>query len=76
MKKKLAIKINSLMLEFGAKLDTSIVEVQEQCSDREFIEYKNAIGKILGFMLIDVMNPIYRKHPDLKPDKLDGSEQK
>jgi hypothetical protein len=28
------------------------------------------VGKIMGEMLFEVMNPLYKKHPDLKPEEL------
>jgi hypothetical protein len=65
-----ADKINTLMHEFSARLDTSLLEVMDSCPDSEFKEYRFAIGKIMGDMLLDVMNPIYKQHPSLKPKEL------
>jgi hypothetical protein len=71
MKRDVAETINKLMLEYGAKLDESVKLVMETCSSAEFESYRAAVGQIMGTMLLDVMNPIYREHPDLKPHQLD-----
>jgi hypothetical protein len=71
MKRDVAEAINKLMLEYGARLDESVRLVMESCSNSEFEAYRAAVGQIMGTMLLDVMNPIYREHPDLKPPELD-----
>jgi len=30
-----------------------------------------ALNQIMGTMLLDIMNPIYREHPELKPPELE-----
>ena len=71
MKRDVAEAINKLMLEYGAKLDESVRLVMESCSNSEFESYRAAVGQMMGTMLLDVMDPIYREHPDLKPQELD-----
>lgn len=68
--KNVAKKIGELMIECSGKLNDSIILVKEQCSEKEFIEYRKAIAYIMGEMLMRVMNPLYIEHPDLKPDGL------
>lgn len=59
------------MLGYGAKLDESVDFVMKHCGEEEFRRYKKeAVGRILGIMLLDVMNPLYEEHPDLKPPNL------
>jgi hypothetical protein len=64
-----AAEISKLMLETGSKLDASVALVQQRCSQAEFAAYRSAIGNIMGDLL-DIMNPLYLKHPDLKPKEL------
>ena len=71
MNREVAARINELMLEYGARLDESVRLVRDSCSEAEFESYRAAVGQIMGTMLLDVMNPIYREHPDLKPHELD-----
>jgi len=70
MKKETAAAVSKLMLEYGAKLNDSVRVVMETCSKEEFHTYRRAVGKVMGTMLTEIMNPIYREHPDLKPQKL------
>jgi hypothetical protein len=67
MKRDVAEAISKLMLEYGAKLDDSVRLVMESCSQPELESYRAAVRQIMGTMLLDVMNPLYREHPDLKP---------
>jgi hypothetical protein len=70
MKKDVAEIINRLMLEYGAKLDSSVKLVMDTSGAEEFDAYRNAVGQIMGTMLLDIMNPIYREYPELKPPEL------
>jgi hypothetical protein len=65
-----ASQVISLMLELGEKLDGSVQKVQSSSSEEDFIRYRAAVGKLMGIMLLDIMNPIFQEHPDLKPHQL------
>ena len=68
--KKIAKEISNLMLSIGAKLDGSVALVKYECDEEDLKKYRKAVGKVLGEMLLEVMNPIYEDHPDIKPPKL------
>ncbi|HFU8550256.1 TPA: hypothetical protein ACH7IY_001190 [Escherichia coli] len=68
--KTVAAEISVLMLEIGAKLDNSVSLVQKSCDESELNTYRSAVGEIMGRMLIDIMNPIYKQHSELKPEQL------
>jgi hypothetical protein len=68
--KDTATQISALMLEIGAKLDTSVALVQDTCEELEFNRYRRVVGELMGTMLLEVMNPLYQTHPDLKPARL------
>lgn len=70
MDKKVATEVVDLMVEFGDRLNQSVVLVKDNCSHDEFIIYRNAVAKLMGDMLLDVMNPIFKEFPELKPDRL------
>lgn len=70
MKKDVAETINRLMLDYGAKLDSSVKLVMDTSSVEEFEKYRMAVAQIMGTMLVDIMNPIYQEHPELKPPEL------
>ncbi|EAM1840985.1 hypothetical protein JE299_001849 [Salmonella enterica] len=68
--KDTAILISNLMLRFGKELDESVAVVQSRCDEDEFNVYREAVGLIMGEMLIKIMNPLYEKHPEIKPKGL------
>jgi hypothetical protein len=65
-----AKKVSDLMLEYGAKLDALLGELQPHLSEEEFNRYRRATGRVMGEMLLEVMNPLYAAHPELKPPEL------
>jgi hypothetical protein len=69
---KVAEKISILMLQLNSKLDDSIAYVRDHCSQEEFEEYRRAAGKIMGAILLDIEEPIFKEHPSLLPDGLGG----
>jgi hypothetical protein len=48
-------------------LDKSVALVRDECSAEELKIYRRAVGKVLGEMLLEIMQPLYAKHPSLKP---------
>jgi hypothetical protein len=68
--KAVSCEVNDLMIEIGRKLDDSLAMVRERCSVDEFCRYREFVGRVMGELLLDVMNPIYSLHPDLKPPEL------
>ncbi|WP_422039621.1 hypothetical protein [Roseibium sp.] len=72
MKKEVAAQVVDLFLEFGARLDQSVSLVQHASSESEYNTYRRSVGKVMGNMLLDVMNPIFEAYPDLKPEELVG----
>jgi len=68
---EVAERVNALMLEIGAKLNASIADVGSSCPEEEFANYRHVVGKIMGAMLLETMNPIYAAHPGLKPSQLE-----
>ena len=65
-----AKQISDLMLEYGARLDASVALVRGRCTEDEFRAYRSAVGEVMGAMLLEIMNPLYARHPALKPDGL------
>lgn len=59
------------MIRFQPVSGSTYTEWQKtMCSSDEFSSYKLAAGKVLGEILLEVMNPIYEMHPDITPDEL------
>lgn len=67
---EVARQVSDLMIEFGRRLNTSVALIQDHGSPEEFHVYREAIAKIMADMLLDIMNPLYARHPNLKPPGL------
>lgn len=71
MNKQISSEIIELMVEFGGRLNQSVILIQDSCPEDELVCYRSAVGKLMGNMLLDIMNPIFEEHPELKPDQLE-----
>jgi hypothetical protein len=65
-----AKEVIDLMLDIGASLDHSLLEVQDRCSPDEFAAYRRVVGNVMGEILVTVLNPLCEQHPALKPPQL------
>ena len=72
MKKELATLITKEMLDCVAKINQSIVTVQDHGTTEDFERYRAAAAKVMASLYLDVLEPIYREHPDLEPEELKG----
>jgi hypothetical protein len=60
----------NLLFEASGTLDTSVAVAQEACPEAEFLEYRRAIGNVLGDMWDQVIQPLLENHPHLTPEGL------
>jgi hypothetical protein len=72
MNVEVAEKLAILMLQINSKLNDSVAYVRDTCDKEEFEAYRKAVGNLMGAILLDVEEPIYKEHPSLRPDGLDG----
>jgi hypothetical protein len=63
MNESVAREVSARVLEVGRLLDETAALVIASSSKEEADAYKQAIGKVLGELLSEVMNPLYREHP-------------
>jgi len=54
----------------AAEQDAALTKIQSLCTEDEFNEYRRMIGKSMGAMLFEIINPIVAKYPELKPTQL------
>jgi hypothetical protein len=66
----IAQQIAGLMLEFGARIDKSISLVQDRGTPEDFAQYRAAAGVVMGDILLEILNPLFRQHPNLAPAEL------
>ena len=62
--------VMELVTRNAAEQDAVLTEIQSLCTEEEFNEYRLMIGKSMGAMLFEVINPIIAKYPELKPSEL------
>ncbi len=72
MDKKVAEETSIIALKIGAMLNNQLTKIQETCDKQEAQRYTKGTGYVLGYLLTEIMNPIYKEHPDLKPKQMDG----
>lgn len=70
MTKETARQVSELMVSMGAEFDRSLGLVKEAESEADFRRYRETISKIMTIMLLEIMNPLYVEHPELKPEHL------
>jgi hypothetical protein len=62
--------IMDVALRNAAEQDAVLIEIRSLCTEDEFKEYRRIIGKSMGAMLFEIINPIFGKYPELKPPQL------
>jgi len=67
-----AKQISDLMQDIFRRVDESTQLVKSTCSAEDFVAYNKAVGRILGRIVIDVMEPLYELNPALKPGNWDN----
>jgi hypothetical protein len=53
-----------------AEQDAALIKIQTLCTAEEFNGYRRMIGRCMGEMASEVINPIVAKYPELKPPQL------
>lgn len=61
-----------LLVRMNAALDAQLHRLQGACEPQEFAEQRRLFGGAMS-ALLDIVNPIYRAHPQLKPVQMGGS---
>ena len=70
MSREAAKIVMELITRNAAEQDAVLTEIQSLCTEGEFNEYRLMIGKSIGAMLFEIINPIIAKYPELKPAEL------
>ena len=70
MSREAAKIIMEIFIRNAAEQDAVLTEIQPLCTEEEFNEYRRMIGKSMGAMLFEIINPIVAKYPELKPTQL------
>jgi hypothetical protein len=68
----LAEETSLLAIRINAELNRHLIKLQSQLDATEFQKYRRGFGEVMGALLIEVVNPIYSEHPNLKPTQMGG----
>ena len=68
---KTAEYVSKLLLDVNGQLNESVAVVESGCSADEFTAYRRCIGRLINSIFEDILEPIYIKHPTLKPPELE-----
>lgn len=63
-----AAKVLSAAFEASSILDQSIHHVMSSGTPEEVTGYKRAVGRVMGEILLQILNPVIADHPDLAPE--------
>ena len=68
-----AEKLSILLLKIVEKLDQSAAYVQDKDSNEEWNKYRDAVGKAMGEICLELEEPLWKRFPNLKPEQLGGT---
>jgi hypothetical protein len=71
MKTSVETQLSGELNDILGRLDNSVCFVMDRCPEAEFIAYRTAIGRVMGVLVLDVLNPLYARNPEAKPDGYD-----
>jgi len=63
--------VSELLLEINERLSESMERVQDTCSPENFLNYRRRVGTLVYSVFEQFLDPIYIKHPELKPPELE-----
>ena len=70
---EIAKQVSQLMHDVFRRLDESVEMVKNSCSQDEAASYRKAVGKVIYPILFDVLEPLYKQNPDLRPPNWDDN---
>lgn len=68
--KELARRAAALVQRQSGELDASLAELQSECTQDEFNQYRAAVANIMGAMFVEILEPIWEEFPELAPEDL------
>jgi hypothetical protein len=66
-----ARQVSDLMRDIFDRICSSLKMVEETCNTDEYAAYKKATGRIAAPIVFEVMQPLYKQNPSLKPPNWD-----
>jgi hypothetical protein len=67
--KDISVQIKKRALVAIGELDSIVSDVRGKCREEEFEAIKRGVGMSIIRIIDDVLEPIYRQHPELDNDR-------
>lgn len=67
MKTDVAAEISRRLIEIMGLLDSSIHFAKENCTEKEFLNFRQGVARVMGELVLEGMNPLYLSNPEVKP---------
>jgi hypothetical protein len=74
MDKETASHALNVAVDCGAKLNDLVRFLQDHSEAEEYKVYRLGIGRVMGELLRQLINPIVEEHEDLRPPQLAPAE--
>ena len=74
METSIAKQLSDELNDIVGRLDESIRLAMDRCPEAEFTVYRRAIGRVMGMLVLDVLDPLYARNPEAKPEGYDDAE--
>ena len=75
MERPIAEQDLAALKDASLEVNTTLSLIQEECTEEEFVAYREAAETAMGYLFTGFIKPILRQHPDLEPEKLKGPTQ-
>ena len=59
---------------FLRELSCALEATRTSAAPSEFEKLRRAVGSLVGTLEVDLLWPLYKQHPDLEPENLNGWE--
>jgi len=70
MNKELSKEIIALIMNQTKELNDALFKIEQECEKEGLMIYRQGFGKVMGYQLTEILNPIFKEHPDLFPEPL------
>jgi len=73
MDKVIAEKTALIGQQVSMILDSHLGDIQDSVETNEFKELCQKVGKVMGEVYFQLLDPIWKEHPELLPEKMGGN---
>ena len=76
MKPEVAKAVSTELLRISREINQTLCTIKDNCDEKEFKVFRRAFGRVMGYLYLDILGPIYKEHPTLTPDELKRPSKK